>query len=328
MIEKDFEAVLDNIPFRKVFDNQKSREILFDEFCEVRISDDNAGFQKYLRDNATEEDFQAYKDGDHNAYCKFTDLNKRYLDTLPEEYFVPNIAETRICQILYSVTKSLCSFEHKAIDDDVDPEKVAKVYALSVKNDLLELDNINLIIDILNEIITGNKQNFNIFFKEKMDENNGISSGEPSRRWDDLRSFFNYEISLFIKELKDKPGIINPTEKHDVDTSLIGKIYKFCQKDMRSPIFLISEIELMNRFENADFSGDIFTKQNKTKIWTIIYCVSSLEGVMNDEWYSAAVKSIGISKKQCSGLSHNLDLKDGLESIIKMWKKEAKKHKA
>lgn len=114
---------------------------------------------------------------------------------------------------------------------------------------------------------------------------------------------------------------INKLPKYEFEYLLFKSIFDFCQK--KEQIFRIDELDFFRRIGTADFSGDIMTDRNKGKIITLIYCLTNgtRPGVMNDNWYSDAVISIGINKGKCSGYSHNLEFKEGLIVVIKAYNK-------
>lgn len=111
-------------------------------------------------------------------------------------------------------------------------------------------------------------------------------------------------------------------KQYNVDTGLVKVIFDFCKKRniLRDEI---TEVDLVNRFAEADFSGEMYTARNKTKIQIIIHAVVYLEmmGAKTKDWYTDAVKSLGITKSECSR-NHNLKFKDELDSAIKEYKKQ------
>lgn len=124
----------------------------------------------------------------------------------------------------------------------------------------------------------------------------------------------NSEFKFWQKGWEHEPN--NKGNLYEVDRMLVERIFDFCQNEVKKPIFKIDKTEFLKRFERADFSGDICTRRNKTKIRTIVYKVSLL-GAMNDNWYTDAVESLGITKSQCSGFYYEQSFGNGLETIIK-----------
>lgn len=82
--------------------------------------------------------------------------------------------------------------------------------------------------------------------------------------------------------------------------SMINAIFDVCTKwNIFRDGFTLGD--LIQRFETADFSGNIHTEGNKTKIRVIIYEFHQNSGRWDLEgWYGDAVKSIGITKTECS----------------------------
>lgn len=134
----------------------------------------------------------------------------------------------------------------------------------------------------------------------------------------------NYQSK--VDELQDhsKPDSSakdNEVEKYEVDTRLVHVIFNFC--DERNVLKdEITEIQLINRFGQANFGGDICTKGNKLKIQIIIHAVVTEEmmGAKTNDWYKDAVDSLGITKAECSR-NHSPEFKEELIDTIKEYKK-------
>lgn len=105
---------------------------------------------------------------------------------------------------------------------------------------------------------------------------------------------------------------------YEVNRMLVERIFDLCQNKVRKPIFNIDKTEFLERFERAYFYGNIYTKGSKTKIRTIVYGAYYF-GAVNNDWYTDAVKSLGITKSQCSRKPKDDDLFDKLGKVIKIY---------
>lgn len=114
-------------------------------------------------------------------------------------------------------------------------------------------------------------------------------------------------------------------KSYEINPALMRKIFDFCQNVLKRPIFEIDEGEFFERFRKAYFSGDIYTKGNKTKLRTIVYLVGTSGIIKGGDWYTDAAKSLGVKKSHCAGFYANQAFYDGLDALLKSWKNNESK---
>ena len=85
-------------------------------------------------------------------------------------------------------------------------------------------------------------------------------------------------------------------KKYPFNQKLLKTIYDYCK--YTNPIFTNSVAEFYIAVETANFSELKPTVSNERKIVNLIYYIKK-EKIMNSDWYTDVVASIGLKKKDC-----------------------------